>query len=121
MILEITFNPKLIESWEIVLAVTGYVTVFIALVLLYYAYRLIPVILKINLRNRLKSRGKSVPDTHEELTVTGEVAAAISTALYLYMNEHDRESTQLTIKQVQRYYTPWSSRIYNVNDYFKLK
>ena len=45
--------------------------------------------------------------------------AAISMALYLYMNEHDEESHTLTIKNVQRSYTPWSSKIYNVNDYFK--
>jgi ABC-type cobalt transport system substrate-binding protein len=51
----------------------------------------------------------------EDLTITGEVSAAISAALHLYFNElHDDEKTVLTIKKISRRYSPWSSKIYNV-------
>ena len=51
----------------------------------------------------------------EDLTITGEVSAAISTALHLFFNEmHDDEKTVITIKKISSRYSPWSSKIYNV-------
>jgi hypothetical protein len=51
--------------------------------------------------------------------LTGEEIAAISMALHLYMEEiHDEESGVLTIKQISRTYSPWSSKIYAVRNQF---
>lgn len=102
------------------MAVVGYLTVFISLVILYYAYRLIPKLINLQTRQKLLKQGKEL-EALNDLNIVGEANAAISMALYLYFNEHDEESHKLTIKNIQRSYTPWSSRIYSVNDYFKMK
>lgn len=46
-----------------------------------------------------------------------ELAAAFM-ALHLYTNEdiHDQESNVLTIDRIQRRYSPWSSKIYSMNN-----
>jgi hypothetical protein len=120
MILEITFDLSAISAFSITLAVVGYLTVFFALVIMYYVYVNIPRLINLKVRQKLRKEGKH-READREIAVVGEVNAAISMALYLFMNEHDEESHTLTIKSVQRSYTPWSSRIYNVNDYFKMK
>ncbi len=46
---------------------------------------------------------------------SGEIFAAIATALYEMSDDnHDIESTVLTIRKVQRSYSPWSSKIYTL-------
>ena len=46
-------------------------------------------------------------------------SAAIATALHLYFNEvHDEESLVVTIKTVERRYSPWNSKIYGLNNNF---
>lgn len=46
---------------------------------------------------------------------SGEVNAAIAMALYLHKNQmHDQEHHILTINQVSRTYSPWSSKIYGL-------
>ena len=85
-----------------------------------FVYSNIPKLINLRTRQRLRKAGK-LKEAEKDLNVDGEVNAAISMALYLYLNEHDEESKTLTIKKVQRSYTPWSSRIYSVNDYFKMR
>ena len=71
-----------------------------------------------------KENGKSKKDhaikpvsdgsSHEE-----EVYAAIGTAIYLYNEElHDEEETVITIQKVEREWTPWNAKFYNMNHYF---
>jgi hypothetical protein len=120
MLAEITFDFSAISEFSVVLAVVGYLTVFFALVIMYFVYNNIPKLINLKIRQKLRREGK-LKEAENELAMVGEVNAAISMALYLYLNEHDEESHTLTIKKVQRSYTPWSSRIYNVNDYFKMK
>ena len=46
-----------------------------------------------------------------------EIAAAIAMALHLYFNGvHDEEPTQITIKNVERSYSPWNSKLYGMNN-----
>ena len=53
------------------------------------------------------------PD-HEELA-SGEVIAAISLALQDFFGDpHDIEDTHLTIRRLQKAYSPWNSKIYNL-------
>jgi hypothetical protein len=43
--------------------------------------------------------------------------AAISMALHLFINEmHDEESNVITIKRIERRYSPWNSKIYGLNN-----
>src|SRR5210317_840391 len=107
MIMEITFDLSAISSYSITLAIVGYLTVFFALVIMYFVYNNIPKLINLKTRHRLRREGKH-KEAETDLSVVGEVNAAISMALYLFLNEHDEESHTLTIKKVQRSYTPWS-------------
>jgi hypothetical protein len=120
MTASIHFDTSALTAYTITLAVVGYLTVFFALVLMYFVYNNIPRLINLRVRQKLKKEGK-LKEAGNDLAVVGEVTAAISMAVYLCMNEHDEESHTLTIRPVQRSYTPWSSRIYNVNDFFKMK
>ncbi len=45
----------------------------------------------------------------------GEIYAAISLAMHLYLKEiHDDENLKITIQKTVRPYSPWSSKIYSV-------
>jgi len=65
---------------------------------------------------------KSHKDEHEiqeeSIVLSGEVTAAIATALYLYQLElHNEEAAVLTIKRTSKPYSPWSSKIYMLRQY----
>ena len=115
----ISFDLSGITSNEIIIALVGYVIVFTALLMLYFVFFYIPKLIRFNLRRQLLKRGKIKQAERIEEVVTGEVNAAISMALYLHLNEfHDEESNIMTIKRVSRIYSPWSSKIYGVRNYF---
>jgi glutaconyl-CoA/methylmalonyl-CoA decarboxylase subunit delta len=116
----ISFDFSAISGFSVMVAVVGYLTVFVVLVFLYFIYFNIPKLIRLNVKQKLRKQGK-LEDAERSVEIVGEVNAAIAAALYLFLNEHDEESHRLTIKNIQRSYTPWSSRIYNVNDYFKMK
>lgn len=102
----------------LVIAIIGYLIVFIALVLLTFVFQNIPKFITLNLRKRLKRRGKKECCDDTELMIQGEVSAAISLALHLHFSElHDPQSNVLTIKKVSRTYSPWSSKIYGLRNY----
>lgn len=49
---------------------------------------------------------------------TGDIVA-IAMALHLFYDEvHDNESNVITIKRIERRYSPWSSKIYGINNKF---
>ncbi len=63
-------------------------------------------------KQEVKTKIKSEEET------AGEVMAAISAAIYMYNDElHDEENAILTINKVNRRYSPWSSKIHNMNVY----
>jgi hypothetical protein len=115
----ITFDPsKIITNNGLLIAVVGYVVVFIALLILYIAFSNITRVLILRQKMRLKLAGVKSELTHDELSVSGEINAAIGMALYLHFSEiHDFESTVLTIKKVQKTYSPWSSKIYGLREH----
>lgn len=48
-----------------------------------------------------------------------EIYAAIAAAIHLYNEElHDEENTVITIQKVEREWTPWNAKYYNMNHYF---
>ncbi len=51
-------------------------------------------------------------------TTAGDVYAAIAAAIHLYNEElHDEEDTIITIQKVERAWTPWNAKFYNMNQY----
>lgn len=117
-IAKISFDFSAIDGFAITVTVVGYVIVFLALAFMYYVYTLMPKVLNMNLRQKLRRQGKHKEADKESLDIPGEVNAAISMALHLYFNEmHDEESNVMTIKRVSKRYSPWSSKIYGLNNY----
>jgi glutaconyl-CoA/methylmalonyl-CoA decarboxylase subunit delta len=106
-----------LDPFGIGMTVIGYVVVFIALLLLYLLFFNITKLLQINVKRLLKREGKVI-EVKEELSISGEVNAAIAMALHLYYSEiHDKEDTVLTINKVSRTYSPWSSKIYGLRQF----
>ncbi|MGK9475470.1 OadG family protein [Melioribacter sp. OK-6-Me] len=103
-----------LDAFGIGLTFIGMSVVFASLLLLYIVfYNLTKLI-----NNRIKK--KQTPSTvkTESYELSGEVNAAISTAIFLYLNElHDKENMVLTINRVARIYSPWSSKIYGLRHY----
>ncbi len=107
------------EIW--IITVVGYGVVFLALVLLVFCFQSLPKLLAMGAQ-KSKKPGALKKEKFEakqgEKYLSGEVSAAIGMALSLYFKEqHDEESGVLTIKRVSRTYSPWSSKIYGVNNY----
>jgi len=62
-----------------------------------------------------KSSLASTGNDNGEIPTTDIVAIAM--ALHLYYDEvHDDESNVITIKRIERRYSPWSSKIYGTNN-----
>ncbi len=105
------------ETWTI--TILGWLIVFAALLFLVGIFLLIPKIIKLATKRALHKKTRhvgSVP-AEDEMMLTGEMNAAISMALYLYFDEiHDDESNIITIKEVKRRYSPWSSKLYGMNN-----
>ena len=96
-------------------AIVGFGIVLVSLTLLFFIFSRIPKLINLKFKKKRKTeqtdRSKGKDDEHIE----GNVTAAISLALHLYFNElHDDESNIVTIKQVRKAYSPWSSKIYSV-------
>jgi glutaconyl-CoA/methylmalonyl-CoA decarboxylase subunit delta len=119
----LTFDiSNVINNNGIIISVVGYVVVFSALLILYISFSSLTKILIHRQRKRLKSAGADSDLSKEHLSVSGEINAAIGMALYLHFSElHDFENTVLTIKKVQKTYSPWSSKIYGLREYPKRK
>ena len=108
----------IISTNEIVIAVVGYVIVFVALLALYLLFQNLPRLMYLKLRKGKTKKGEAIPET-DEIMQSGEETAAIAMALMLYLEEmHDEESGVLTIRKVSKAYSPWSSKIYAVRNQF---
>jgi Na+-transporting methylmalonyl-CoA/oxaloacetate decarboxylase gamma subunit len=103
-----------IDPWGIGMTVIGYVVVFIALLFLYLIFSNLTRVLNFKVIRLLKRTGK-MREEKKDLSVSGEVNAAIAMALHLYFEEaHDKEETVLTIDKISKTYSPWSSKIYGL-------
>jgi Na+-transporting methylmalonyl-CoA/oxaloacetate decarboxylase gamma subunit len=117
LISEFTVVPETTIIESIVIAIVGYLIVFVALVLLYWFFDLLSKVLNMRLRVRLRRQGKlGKEEETKDLRIPGDVIAAIGLALYLSTELHDDESNVLTIKKVSRTYSPWSSKIYGLRN-----
>lgn len=110
--------PDVIQG--IVISITGYVIVFSALLLLFLSFTLVSKLFRYNIRQKLIKRGKISQDTGKEhFVVPGQVMAAIAMTIYLSEELHDEESNILTIKKASKTYSPWSSKIYGLQNFKK--
>ena len=101
---------------SITITVIGYTVVFAALWFLSIFVFYMGKVLTKKQRTRLKETGVEVKED-EDLKYAGEVNAAIAMALSIHLGEiHDDESGLLTINQIARKYSPWSSKLYNLRE-----
>lgn len=102
------------DPYGLILALIAMSVVFVSLILL---YRVFSRIGQLNQWNARRKSAKLTAGLQREEEVPGEVFAAISTALYLHeTDQHDYESTIITIERVSRRYSPWSSKIYGLRE-----
>jgi hypothetical protein len=117
MIAAIFLMTKISEGYLILFS--GLIIVFGALLILSVFFKFgLPVLLYIY-KIITKGPDKKIKDISIETNqkFTGEEAAAIATAIHLYLSErHDIENPILTIKQSQKLYSPWSSKIYGTQN-----
>lgn len=105
-----------IDSWSELLigSVIGIVVVFIALIILVLLFSLTQYLILNSSKKKLIKAGKK---EEEIIDVSANEIAAISMALHLFMSDiHDKESNVITIKRIERRYSPWNSKIYGLNN-----
>lgn len=107
-------------DFGIMVSAIGYLIVLSALLFLFGIYSLVPKILDAYTRQQLKKEGKAKQAEKPTLELRGQELAAISAAVYHILGEkHDEESGLITIKKISKRYSPWSSKIYSMNNYRK--
>jgi Oxaloacetate decarboxylase, gamma chain. len=92
--------------------------VFIALVLLYFVFR---VISRTSAKNTQKRRESAVTGTTERATVSDRIPGEVLTAIFMALHEeqsnvHDFEHTILTFNKISKNYSPWSSKFYGLRE-----
>lgn len=103
-----------IDPYGIGMTAISMSVVLSALAILFLAFTLIFRLMNAKKTEKVKP-DVAVTMAKEVPAISGEVNAAIATALYMYRNEtHDLENTVLTVKKVARTYSPWSSKIYTL-------
>jgi glutaconyl-CoA/methylmalonyl-CoA decarboxylase subunit delta len=109
------FDINNISDSALTVAIVGYCTVFFALALFALIFgRLYRVREFIN-RKMAQKPGEPEQENIPKTEITGDVNAAIGTALYLFFSElHDEEKYVMTIRKVSKTYSPWSSKIYGI-------
>ena len=110
------FSDILVESGF------GMAVVFVALTLLVLAFIAFGKISRYNFKRKKKKaelakNGIVVDSIISDEELPAAEVAAIATALYLFFSdEHDEESNVITIKRIERRYSPWNSKIYGITN-----
>jgi glutaconyl-CoA/methylmalonyl-CoA decarboxylase subunit delta len=102
---------------HLIIVGVGYMVVFLSLSMLWVVFSNIPALLNFKWPKSKPKETKAVEKIIMEDNLTGEESAAISAAIFLFINElHDEENTVLTIQKISKRYSPWNSKIYNVTN-----
>ena len=113
--LAITFDLTLIDHFTLVIAITGYCIVLIALSVMAYFFTRLHTLQDFLAKRRVNLRESTGKEENTKVIMTGEENAAIAAALYLFFSElHDEEKYVMTIRKVSKTYSPWSSKIYGI-------
>lgn len=109
-----------VDGWNMMWldTVIGIVVVFIALAILVLIFEYIQSLsIKATKKKLAKETGKKEEEIAGVKDIAADEIAAISMALHMFMNDlHDTESNVITIKRIERRYSPWSSKIYGLTN-----
>jgi len=102
-------------------AFSGIVLVFVVLTLLVLIFIFTSNLLTHQVKSKNVKLGKETGNsTKYGRNIPAGDTAAIAMALHLYLNDfHEEESNIITIKRIERRYSPWSSKIYGINTFVK--
>ena len=112
-------NLLVVDSMTWTITILGWFIVFVALVFLIGVFITVPKLLNWGVKRSLRKKNKNAVKevSTDSLEISGETNAAIAMALHMFFNEmHDEESNVITIKQVKKRYSPWSSKVYSFNN-----
>lgn len=108
------------NGWSTMLQNTlvGIGVVFVALSILVLIFEFIKrMSINATKKKLAKATGKKKEEIMDVKNMAADEIAAISMALHLYMNDlHDTESNVITIKRIERRYSPWNSKIYGLTN-----
>ncbi|MDR2474466.1 MAG: OadG family protein [Bacteroidales bacterium] len=108
----------------IIMTLTAMLVVFSSLIVLFLLFKTIGNG-AVSLSNKRAQRAVAKQEKYKKPSIsesasvreTGEICAAITMALHEYLkDEHDIETTILTIHRVRRAYSPWNSKIYTLRE-----
>jgi len=89
--------------------------VFTVLITLYFAFKFIAKLYKVDFRKLFKRNRHAKELAVQPVEISGETLAAISLALHLYHKElQGLDDATITIKNAAKKYSPWSSKIYGL-------
>ena len=100
------------------MTITAMAVVFLGLILLYLFFKVIGnTAVSLSSKKAMRASGLSKEQAQNVTSGSGEIYAAIAMAIHeITEDEHDEENTVLTIKNVARNYSPWSSKIYTLRE-----
>ena len=114
----INLHPENLDNDAWFIAIVGYCVVVITLLALMIIFNNVHRVQDLIKRQRQKRNPQVVEEKKE--AGSGDVNAAICTALYLYFTElHDEEKYVMSIKKVSKTYSPWNSKIYGIMNSIK--
>ena len=109
-------EPIATHDW--VVTIGGFCIVITALVVLFLIFTGFSKLVNHDFKKAKKEKKANVaPNTSTAAgwKVDDDLAMVIGLALALSKDVHDEESGLVTIKRVERRYSPWSSKIYGLN------
>jgi Na+-transporting methylmalonyl-CoA/oxaloacetate decarboxylase gamma subunit len=110
-------NFKKHDQVGIGMTITAMGVVFIGLIGLYLLFNLIgSTAVALSHKRAMKTAGMTKEEAKGITQQSGEIYAAIAMAIYEATELHDDENTILTIKNTERKYSPWSSKIYTLRE-----
>jgi len=96
--------------------IIGMLVVFSVLLILFIVFNQLKRIDSLFTKKEKSPKNDNSSQTSSQ-ELSGDVNAAISMAIYLYLNDqHDHESGLVTIKKSKKAYSPWNSKIYGMNN-----
>jgi Na+-transporting methylmalonyl-CoA/oxaloacetate decarboxylase gamma subunit len=105
-----------ITNWSELLigSAVGISVVFIALSVLVLCFLGTQHLVVSSAKKKMVKAGKK---EEEIVDIAANEIAAVSMALHLFFSDiHDEESNVITIKRIERRYSPWNSKIYGLNN-----
>lgn len=103
------------DPYGIVVTVISMMVVFLSLLLLYIIFKIIGKNAVRMVKRKAAKGGASMEAVNAAIDVPGDVYAVIGLALHeVYSSVHDDESTVITIRNIRKKYSPWSSKIHTL-------